>query len=203
MLVIGFAGPARSGKSYAAVTLARMLAKKHDLRSSVESFAKPISMGLVQMGVTKKSHPELHRTAAQGVGTDIFRNHDPNWWVRIMDRRLSFEPLSGYPVVFIDDVRFPNEQRLVQSKGVQFVIDPGDRIDLTAPMYQHGSERMAMEWIQSDPPGEVVRLDNSGTMEQFDHVLGTLADALAQCIHAKGMTGTDLVSRLNGPLAQT
>ena len=183
MLVIGLAGPARSGKSYAAATLSRLLARKHNLRSSVESFAKPITMGLVQMGVTKRSHPELHRTAAQKIGTDIFRNHDPNWWVQIMDRRLSFEPLSSFPVVFIDDVRFANEVRFVMSRGIQFLIDPGERLDLEQAMYRHESESMAMWWhYRGQYPPEVTVLDNPGTMDEFDAVLNDLAGKIAAMV---------------------
>ena len=51
----------------------------------------------------------VYRKSLQIVGTDIFRNRNPNFWINLMEERLKNELLKKYHNVIVADIRFPNE----------------------------------------------------------------------------------------------
>lgn len=139
--VIGMIGVARSGKTTCAEYF-RYVMGDRNISSEIMSFAGPLKEGLATMGVTKDVYPELYRSMAQYIGTDVLRKHNDNWWVDLMENNIS---QSQKRVVLIDDVRFPNEVELVQRLGgVLVFVNSGNRLDLTQPLYEHASEKLAM-----------------------------------------------------------
>lgn len=127
---IGFTGPAGSGKS----TIARIINhsarhyafdnptpspfKRFSVINHI-SFALPLKLGLEAMGVVKGD--PFYRTAAQRVGTEVFRAYDENWWV---NQLLYRTPSVDEPTLFfIDDVRFLNEAEVCD---LLFYIDAED-----------------------------------------------------------------------------
>ncbi len=55
------------------------------------------------------------REVLQWWGTDVRRAQDPDYWVKAMAARL--DDLPGDACVVFDDVRFPNEARMVRERG--------------------------------------------------------------------------------------
>lgn len=146
-LVIGFQGLAGSGKSTAALMLAR------EFGFARKPFAYPIKAMLAALGVPKENlegsredkeqrldvlNGYTARYAMQTLGTEWARGHLGedfwiNWWKRGADE------IPGDIVA--DDVRFPNEVDLIRSMGGTVVRlrreGAGDRIN---PI--HASEQL-------------------------------------------------------------
>jgi|SRR5579883_2076446 len=121
--VIGFYGPAGSGKS----TAADILVASYAFR--LVSFSAPIKEAMKAIGLTeeeingsKKEHPtekllwRSPRYAMQTFGTEWGRNLiHPDIWIELWRRKVSSLP-DNIPVV-CDDVRFPNEADAIHSLG--------------------------------------------------------------------------------------
>lgn len=151
VIPVAFAGLARSGKTTAVEHLENHFSNINGVDTLRMSFAGPIKDGLEIMGVTKESHPQLYRVLAQTCG-DGCRNPEiggePLWWIDLMRRNI--ESITDHPAldviyVLIDDVRYENELKLItKMNGVTFFVDAGKRVDTTQKMYEHASEKMAM-----------------------------------------------------------
>jgi len=81
---------------------------------------------LLQAGVTTAS--SAYRWLMQFFGTDVVRQRDPAFWVRLMDSRLVKHLDSDVDIVVIDDGRFINEFELVSRvwRGYTVGIVSGD-----------------------------------------------------------------------------
>lgn len=142
--LVGFTGPAGSGKTTAAAIVCERLKFKP------LSFAEPIrdmlkGLGLNQRQLTEEKNTPLHwlggktpRQLMQTLGTEWGRTLvDPEIWtlrVRCMieSRRL----VGSYYGTVIDDVRFDDEAKLIRAMGgVVIAIDRGG-----LPKMTHASE---------------------------------------------------------------
>lgn len=176
MMVIGFAGCARGGKTTAARYM-RAWAADHGMRPIIHSFASPMKRAAERIGLSKEKDPDKYRSTLQRWG-ESRRNPDykqgvtgPDYWVgraifdlleyQLSERRLydSLDHLmlnSNHKevVVLIDDLRYPNEVEMVEMMGgVTIFIDGSGRIkDMDAPYRQHESEKMAMDYTNGKIP---------------------------------------------------
>lgn len=119
-MLIGLTGKKGCGKS----SIARILRDRHDFK--VLSFAEPIKDMLEAMGVQrelmddpclKEQELELFgkspRQLMQMLGTEFARDMiHPNIWVYLMEERI-----TPHRHVVIDDVRFNNEAKMIDSYG--------------------------------------------------------------------------------------
>ncbi|MHC4994197.1 MAG: hypothetical protein ACYTGQ_04000 [Planctomycetota bacterium] len=148
-LIIGFAGFARCGKTTSAeLTEAFVRANHPDITIHRMSMAGPIREALEVIGVTKEGTPDMYRDGAQSLGA-IARKYDMDWWVKLASTRLEANEPGSLSI--FDDIRYPNEVRMIQERGGRVVfIDAARRLDLTQAMYEHESERMAAEWMSGE-----------------------------------------------------
>ena len=138
--IIGYCGTAGSGKSYMAQTVLRAC----EYPVHVMSFASPLKamvhglytvMGIENGRCERMIHGDLKeaeidpllfpglttRRIMQTLGTEWGRNLiDRDLWTKIMLARVTQARADGYAVI-IDDVRFPNEVRLVRQLGGKVV----------------------------------------------------------------------------------
>lgn len=130
MIVVGIAGRKRHGKDTVAdfaikyVEAVGFTAMKRHLADSLkeevvrivanhtgDSFAE-----LIQRAATDEGKEEF-RLGWQWWGTDIWRRRDPARWVKLLRERLEADRDAGVNVVFVPDVRFPNEVALIKELG--------------------------------------------------------------------------------------
>lgn len=112
--IVGLRGVAGAGKT----TLQKLIITQQQNRNRFDteqvhiypySMAKPIRDGLACMGITKTYNPELYRTAAQYLGTDLCRQLDYDWWIKMA--KMHFLGIT-LDIILIDDIRFDNEAKL-------------------------------------------------------------------------------------------
>ena len=148
MPLIGFAGPARSGKTYMANRV-----KEHiePGRSTIISFADPIKdMLSVLIGFDAKDdsvkelpHKNLCnqtvRKAMQTLGTEWGRDLvGQDIWINALERRIK---LTGASVVLIPDVRFDSEAEMIfKNGGKVFYISPNKDLYTEINESKHVSE---------------------------------------------------------------
>ncbi len=104
------------------------------------------------------------RTLLQYVGTDVIREHDPNYWVRFLSDMLHFFE-KEWDYVLIPDTRFPNEISVMKQQfdTLHLRINRGNYTGfLTEAQRNHPSETSLDDaepdyWIQ-----------NSGTKEDLE-----------------------------------
>lgn len=174
-MLIGIAGPKRSGKD----TLARGLSKLLDL--PVDSFAAPLrkfvadllNISMVTMEDCKE-HPikwldgKTPRQIMQLVGTEGCRDLvHPELWLRSLLHRI---PQRG---AIISDVRFPNEAQAILARG-------GVVIELSRPGTGTGDAHISEKPL--DDHLVTFRLRNAGTIEE-------LIDAGMNALAARGCIG--------------
>ena len=182
MIIIGFSGPANSGKDTAAACIARTEFRADGCdRAIVTAFARPLKLGIIEMFdldgdafIDRKSKerpiPEIGkspRELAQIIGTEIVRAIHPNAWIISMDRRLSNlqDKVLEISTLLITDVRFENEAAWVREKGGTIVHIARPFIARWEPK-GHESER----GIERNP-GDYTII-NEGTLEEFErHIL--------------------------------
>lgn len=208
MKVIGFMGLAQSGKTTGAQTIGELLNQSEEAWV-YESFAGPLKQGLEVMGITKAKTPDLYRSAAQYIGTDIVRKQDPNWWCNLYQKTLSWYIEHEFAsLVLTDDVRFPNEAQVVnECNGALIFVYTGDRLNLDQPMYLHESESMALElhtivstlkvdWdtipyitIKAGDNIPIFVLNNTRTLEHYQQVLKDFYDNYNEPVYfSEGIT---------------
>lgn len=172
MHVIAFTGVSGAGKTTAANILhesyRNLIATKMSFAEPLKALCKDIFPWVpaeaffgnqAQRLAPVSGLPEgwTGRRILQHLGTEGFRAIDPDLWTKNMEHRLQH---CSYPIVLIDDVRFPNEAALVRRYGVLYRINrPGAGI---AGATQHESERHIPDLVVD---GEI---DNAGSLEDFE-----------------------------------
>ena len=148
MILIGFAGPARSGKTYMANRVKEHIKPGH---STIISFADPIKdMLSVLIGFDAKDdsikelpHKDLCnqtiRKAMQTLGTEWGRNLiGQNIWINALEKRVKSTDAS---VVLIPDVRFDSEAEMIfKNGGKVFYISPNEELYTEINESKHVSE---------------------------------------------------------------
>lgn len=152
MQVVGFAGPARVGKSFTTAALKKQ-AEAEGWYVQILPFAGPLKREAARRGYGKDENPEKYRSFCQELGA-LERNKDPDHWIKLWLEDLKdvrqghFENDNNeQPLLIIsDDVRYENELELLsESGGNTFFITPGDRElpEANAEWRTHESEMMA------------------------------------------------------------
>ena len=176
MILIGFSGPAGSGKDTAANTLV------HHLGFNTTAFADPLKWGICEMFCldrdvfksreTKEAKiPGLNlspRELAKIIGTDCVREMiGENTWIHVMAKRYQDFCASELTRLAITDIRFENEAAWIRKSGgaVIHVVRSGVSWDKTAHASEHG---IAIR------PDDCI-LTNTGSLEEFE------AKAIALC----------------------
>ena len=168
MIVVGFAGLARGGKTTAARYLF-VWCTEHGMNPMLYSFAQPMKRAAKRIGLDKDKEPEKYRKTLQRWG-ESRRDPDykpgvtgPDYWVnRVLaelvvvqlDEQEKYKQMDRFgwqrefkeTVVIFDDLRYLNELELVQAlNGTTVFVDGAMRLnDLNAKWRQHESEKMAM-----------------------------------------------------------
>lgn len=166
-LLIGFVGRKRTGKD----TLAKMLGDN----VSTLSFAGPLKMACKhaycltddQMDGEKDQIDDIWgmspRDMFKSMGTDYFREIDPEHWLRVMVLRL-----RGLKKVAISDVRFKNEAQFIKDRG-------GTLIHVTRDLPHSDTHP-----TESESDGIICDfyIDNDGSladlMAKFDELIGSI-----------------------------
>lgn len=116
---IGLIGKLGSGKTTAAKHIATEYCyKRYSLAAPMREIVRIVYPYL------DKRDPR-YRQLMQKLGTDWFRAYDEDVWVNVLLSRTSLET---HPVV-VDDVRFPNEARILRDRGWQLIyINASDEV---------------------------------------------------------------------------
>lgn len=193
MRVIGIMGPLGAGKS----TVAKLLVEKHEVHRM--RMAGPLKQMLkdllLRRGVSvtdvermiegdMKQDPsamfsgQSPRWAMQSLGTEWARKCiSPNFWVEcIIDQIEAIEKLNPNIVIVIDDIRFPNEVKMIEDMGGEIWRVTGRSLEKAPPIWKrllsiftfglynpiHPSER---GWRKVEPN---VDIDNSFSQELLE-----------------------------------
>lgn len=151
MIIVGFAGKARTGKSHVCQTL---YDAAHDAGWDVKikPFAGPLKTHVEKdLGFTKADKPEEYRAKCQEIGAGE-REKDPNHWVNLwkadMDKEFTEEmDKADRPCLYlVDDVRYANElQMLNKCDAISLFVKHGSRKieDPNGEWRKHESEELA------------------------------------------------------------
>ncbi len=155
MIVVGFCGRARTGKS----TLCRELfdaAEHKGWDVVIRPFAYPLKKYVVEdLGYSKEKHPDEYRKHCQEVGA-AKRAEDPDHWLNLWEdsiKDLSLIDCDKPLLVLVDDVRYQNElDLLVKSSAVVSFVRHGKREidDPRGEWRNHESEDLANSFEMSD-----------------------------------------------------
>lgn len=167
-LLIGLAGPARSGKSTAADHLVRNHLLEH------YAFADPLRSGLMEIfnldpddfeGERKEQAlawlGRSPRELMQSMGTEWARQMvHPDVWVRIAEQNLNYlqNSLSSVVGFVVSDVRFDNEAEFIRRRG-------GTIIHITRPDAPPVNPHASEAGIHATQPDLIVR--NTSDIEQL------------------------------------
>lgn len=202
MLVIGFAGLARGGKTTAAQFM-HQWCMDHGMNPLLYSFAQPMKRAAKRLGLSKENDPHTYRKTLQRWGESRrdpeFRPGitGPDYWVnRVLEDlaviqlteqenykrmdRFSWNSEFKETVIIFDDMRYLNEVEMVQAlNGTTIFVDGAARLtDLDAQWRQHESEKLAMLYTAGAIPDIFdFYIQNDGTEEQFKQLVEYLAPA--------------------------
>lgn len=151
MIVVGFAGVARVGKSYATNAL-KEVAEQAGWHVEVLPFAKPLKDEAAEKGFGKESNPEGYREFCQEHGAKK-RAEDTNYWLdkwyvmlKDIQAKEADDTFTKPVLVIADDVRYENELHAIRGNGgLVLYLTPGDRTleDASAEWRKHESEALA------------------------------------------------------------
>ena len=159
--IIGMVGPKGVGKT----TFANQLANHTGCQAAVLSFADPLRVMAMAMGIDSKQMvlPELKhevipelgvtpRHVLQSLGTEWGRKCiHPDVWVWAMQRQIERHVAeyqgSGDVLIFIDDCRFANEAQWILNHGGMLIEVERDGVEYTG---EHSSEMPMPEEIQDE-----------------------------------------------------
>ena len=156
MQVIGFAGPARVGKTFTTEAL-KTQAEAAGWAVVVLPFAKPLKDEAAARGFGKEEKPEEYRKFCQEYGAEM-RATDENYWLKawraalivVRDEHFDDDDCRLPLLVIADDVRYENElDAITDAGGYTFFIHPGDRElpEASAAWRTHESEMLANTMI--------------------------------------------------------
>lgn len=130
--------------------------------TDVESYIKQIFSEKCGIDITDDDYNGLSnvdnvRSLLQYVGTDIIRKYNPDWHCQQLKKSIEE---SESDIVVIDDIRFPNERKVIEELGgtVFFVIRP-DMLEVS----NHESET-SLHWQDFDDNRIIV---NNSTIERM------------------------------------
>lgn len=172
-IIVGFTGPAQSGKDAAAAVLVRELDYKRI------SLADPIKSDLVRLDPIidpfygtrvsdalkfsegnlehLKNFPEWRRLC-QRYGTEVWRENDPDIWVKRLTSAIHLDWQNNKtPGYVVPDVRFPNEARDIAFDMIFRVHRPDVK-----PTLPHASE----QHFAAIPIAGIIK--NDGTLEELE-----------------------------------
>ena len=149
MIVLGFAGPARVGKTHVTNAL-REVAIQQGWDVQVIPFAQPLKDEAQANGFGKDDNPEEYRRFCQEEGA-ARRAEDSNYWLNkwydcINDARTAERDSDRPLLVIADDVRYDNELGAIRKHGGQVIfLTPGERElpEASASWRTHESEMLA------------------------------------------------------------
>jgi hypothetical protein len=151
MIIVGFAGKARTGKSHVCQTLYDV-AHDSGWDVKIKPFAGPLKRHVEEvLGFTKDENPDEYRKKCQEIGAGE-RENDPDHWVNLwkkdMDKEFAEEmDKADRPCLYlVDDVRYPNELRMLNKcDAISLFVKHGTRKieDPTGEWRNHESEEMA------------------------------------------------------------
>lgn len=169
---LGFIGQMRAGKDTAANYLREMhfghIMKFADPIYEIQDFAYKTAGFSLGPG-------EKDRHLLQWIGTEWGRTKDPDIWVKVLERRLNV--LRDDFEVYITDVRFPNEIKMLKRLGFTIVMIYADdeiRVARGATHETHVSESYSRTCDDYD-----FRIENNGTLEEFYRRLEGMMKELA------------------------
>lgn len=64
--------------------------------------------------IKEKEKFDSIRQLLQWLGTDVIREYDVDWHVKNLSKKINE---STYTTIFVDDVRFPNEKKIIEELG--------------------------------------------------------------------------------------
>lgn len=191
MQVIGIAGPARVGKSYATNAL-KDLAEGLGYTVEIIPFAKPLKDEAASMGFDKDTNPEEYRQFCQDEGSKMRAVNPDHWlnaWEKLVvatrDAHFANDKCPNPLLILADDVRYDNERDLItNSKGITVFLHSGDRVleDASASWRTHESEMLANTLV-----GDLDR-----AAELFDYVTLNNAKELEMQAWAKTLLMNDV-----------
>lgn len=173
-IIVGFTGPAGSGKDAAAAVLVRELGYKR------YAFADPLKADLVRldpivdpyhglkvsealklldgdMESLKKYYPEWRRLC-QRYGTEVWRQNDPDIWVERLEAAMHLDWMdNATPGYVVPDIRFLNEARGIKFDMIFRIYRPDHKVDVG-----HASEQN----FAAIPITGVIK--NDGTIEDLE-----------------------------------
>lgn len=190
MKIIALAGMGKSGKTTAAIAMAKALFDE-GYTPILEHFAGPLKDASHSLGFVKDGeYDHLYRKFCQFVG-ETAREESPEWWVNLMAERLddiADQEASTIGsdnwherVVLIDDIRYENELALVKkySGKIVFVSAQSRLKDLDAEWRQHHSERLARLYENGEFEDELfdttVSNNSDNDVDSFKAVVSSLA----------------------------
>ncbi len=169
MYVVGFAGPARVGKSAATSHLAQT-ARDKGWFVKILPFAGPLKREASERGFGKEDNPEEYRKFCQEYGAEMRAENENHWLERWMDdvksARDSHREMDhlGPLLIIADDVRYENELKAITDGGGTTVfLHPGERLlpEADAEWRTHESEGLANTLIGNS---DMIK-------EQFDYCM--------------------------------
>ena len=188
MTLIGFSGPAGSGKDTAAWALAR-----HYVSYDTMAFADTLKQGICEMFFLERdvfdsreskeaTIPGINkspRELAQIIGTDCIRKMiGEDTWIHIMARRYEAFCQTGLQRLAVTDVRFENEAGWIRNNGGSVIHIKRHGVGWNPD--GHASER-GIEYR----PGDML-LTNTGSVEEFEQKTLALIAAIEE--NARGLT---------------
>lgn len=123
---IGLIGKQGSGKTTIAKEIVRQLHEERQHSKMVDlasiqihhSFSEPLKRVLYKIGIKDPKSP-IARRVQQYLGTEIMRDYDPEWWIKLLDERTAWSrEVIG---CVIDDIRFQNEAEWCRKEGFLLV----------------------------------------------------------------------------------
>lgn len=122
-MIIGISGAARSGKDLLFNLLSNNSIKSYKLIKL--AFADELKMDLKNILKEKfkidvfnpsPEEKEIIRPLLVSYGTHLARKIDENFWIKKIDEKINSIEKNEKTLIFITDVRYPNEQNYIKTK---------------------------------------------------------------------------------------
>ena len=182
MHIVGLVGPAGSGKT----TVGNYLVEKYGYRRM--AFADSLKDMIITAGICTHDEcygkkTEYSRKMLQLIGTEVFRKQvHSEYWIQQMGKKLSALPPDAK--VVIDDIRFPNEAKLVRAYPGSLLVklERADFVDETAGT-THESESL-LHTIGTDHVIRAASGDLHGLFTRIDEIAGCKHPLISNCCSA-------------------